>query len=92
MSTVNCTGTTKSQTFPAGTVDTAYSLTLSGGPAGYVPETKTNAFSPAQNFTGLSPGNYTLTCTKNGVSTSIPVVVAVPVTLQVPDVLSVTVS
>ncbi len=86
--------TTKPQSFPGGTVDGLFSLTLSG-PAGFTPVTKTNN-APNAFFDNLTPGAaYSCVCSKNGVQAAAPVTFTMslpPVTLQVPDVGSVAMS
>lgn len=80
---------TKAQVFPAGTVDTPFTYTVSK-PDGSLAASQDSA-DVTVTFAAVDAGDWLATVSKNGVSASIPFTVAADdVTLQVPDTVTVT--
>jgi len=89
MTTVNIVTVTKAQDFPAGTVDTPFTIILVDA-SGTTVDSASSADGTA-SFSPVAPGDYTVNVSKNGVSVSSPVSVPQPlVSLQVPVSVTVT--
>lgn len=91
MTTINVVTTTVDQTFPVGTVDTPFTVSLVGAD-GVAVESATVGDDGTASFPNVAAGTYTVTGVKNGVTvTSSPVVVPEPtLTLKVPASITVT--
>jgi hypothetical protein len=91
MSTIKVVVSTKVSVFPAGTIEGAFEFALVDSTGATIQSVTSS--SPASQFDGVAPGSYTVTVTKNGVTSSAAIdVPEADVSFNVPDTIVLTLS